>query len=539
MFKIFGLSTKTHFSRREVTILWIVTFIGAAIRFTYQYDRSFIGDEVGTIIWMEKDAPYLLSHFGYWLTMNYFIVFEKFISILFGNGVFSLGFVPLAAGIATIPLTANLAKRYTTTNVAIMSSVLVAANPYLIRYSGIIRSYSLLMALSILAIILFSNYLIDPSLKNGILVSAGCYLMTLFHPNGSYTIAYILIVSAITVARNFSNRFLVNTIKTYIIPLSISMLCICFSYIAIFPEMFKDGARWHDIPPTSIAYIPYLFEVYFSTSVFRWISVSLMLTGIFSAIHSRKALWLLSLYLIVPIVCMSAQGLSHYPWAYARFLIPCVPAILIFLCEGLCFCSEKYFSSRYRSIAAIFMIAMIMATWMPNAKKAFGEKVPIEESRWYKAAKLIAPKYQEGDIILCEGFFMQLNLQTYLSKSKYRILTLQEYINNVGINHHAGEVFLITSNKFKTSQSSESLGNSKVVRYPLNSKDEFLAILNNDYIRTAEGLPNSSDLEINISEHLCSIHKYLKLESDSYCKLAEQYKVDKEEFRMTSIWDSK
>lgn len=539
MYKTIDLRIGSEFSRNETHVLWITTLLGAAIRIAYQYDRSFIGDEVGTIIWMEKNVSYLLSHFGTWLTMNYFIILEKLIGSFFGNGPFSLGFVPLAAGISTIPLTAILAKRYTSTRAAIISSAFVAFNPYLIGYSGIIRSYSLLMALSVITILAFSRYCADPSLKNGILVSTVCFFLTLCHPNGLYTIVYILTILAILIAMNFTKQFIMGTIRTIAIPLSISMLLIYCSYSGIFPELFQESAKWHDTPPTSIAYIPFLFEAYFSTSYLRWISVLFLVIGVVSATFGRKPLLLLLIYLLMPIVCMSAQGLSHYPWAYARFLIPCVPALLIFISEGLCIFLDTFFSSRYRLFAAMILVGTVIATWGPNMQKQFAGKIPIERSRWYKVANYIEPKYQEGDTIICEGFIMQLHLQTYLSKSEYRIITLQEYIKGPDSNSHEGRIYLITSNRFKTTQPTEDVGNSKIIVYPSVSKNHFLTLLKDDYIQTSKDLSDDSELKINLFGNLCSITRFLDLENTSYCRFFEHNKTNKEEFRMTSIWNTK
>ena len=97
------------FSRNEKWVLLFVTAVGAIIRIVFLHNKPFVNDEVGTLIYIEKDVPYLLSHFATWLSMNYFLVVEKFIAGLFGKSPFSLGFISLAAGIGTIPLTAFLA----------------------------------------------------------------------------------------------------------------------------------------------------------------------------------------------------------------------------------------------------------------------------------------------------------------------------------------------------------------------------------------------------------------------------------------------
>lgn len=159
------------FSRNEKWFLLFVTLIGAIIRIVFLYNRPFTGDDIGTLIHIEQDIPYLLSHFRQWLTMNYFIVAEKFFAYLFGKGPLSLGFLSLVPGIALVPLTALLAVRFTPSRVALIAASLISMNPYLIQYSGIIRSYSLLVALSILLMILFFKWQDIKSYKHGIVVA--------------------------------------------------------------------------------------------------------------------------------------------------------------------------------------------------------------------------------------------------------------------------------------------------------------------------------------------------------------------------------
>ena len=183
------------FSHPERWYLLCLTIIGAIIRLLYQYNRPFVGDEVGTLFYMNQSISYLLSHFDTWLTMNYFILLEKFMAYLGGNNQVSLCFIPLLAAIVTIPLTAVLARMITSTRVALIAATLLTMNPYLIYYSGIIRAYSLLTALSLLVMILFFRWYAHRTLRNGIYLSLACYFLMLSHLNGVYTVCYVLLIT--------------------------------------------------------------------------------------------------------------------------------------------------------------------------------------------------------------------------------------------------------------------------------------------------------------------------------------------------------
>ncbi|MBI5896453.1 MAG: hypothetical protein HZB24_10800 [Desulfobacterales bacterium] len=562
----FHLGCESKFTSKDKYLLLLITLMGAFIRIYYQHNRSYIGDEVGTIIWMEKDVLYLLTHFTTWLTMNYFIVLEKFVSMLFGSGPLSLGLVPLISGIASIPLTATLARKFTTPKVAITASLLVAANPYLIMYSGIIRSYSLFTVSSLLSLVLFANYYRDPSSKNGIYVAFACFFMTLFHPNGCYTVAFIFLLLTVMVLKNPKKDWLIKISHTILIPLFIAMLLILMAYMRIFPDMLKDGVRWHAPPPTSMSYIPFLFIDYFSTSFLRWLSVVFAILGIISAYSQKRPLILLSLCLVIPAICMSLQGLSHHSWHYARFFIPYLPILLIFLSEGLSFCSERYTLSKYRFLTLYILLGIVLATWTPNVNPHLLSKIPINTSPWYKAANYILPQYQEGDIILCERWFMQLHLHSYLPKSKYRIEVLREFAKNTDPIALGAKVFLISSGRFQasqasetlrdwtgsgfekrkvyfqTAQASETLTDYKIIIYTVSSKKDFLKILREDYVKTIESIDNKSDKEvIDAYGHVCSINKFFKVRNDIDCAFWRASKPNEEIFgpKMTSLWKKK
>ncbi|MFH0946647.1 MAG: hypothetical protein V2A76_15745, partial [Planctomycetota bacterium] len=182
MRSILSGSSSRLFSYGERRLLILLTLAGAALRVAYQFDREFRGDEVGTLIHMDRSVGDLLTHSGTWLTMNYFIVAEKVLGWLFGRGPLALGVLSLAAGIALIPLTAWLARSITTGRASLMAAALVAANPFLVDYSCRIRSYSLMACLSVALLACFLCWREQPTTSRGVGVAALAALLLLSHP---------------------------------------------------------------------------------------------------------------------------------------------------------------------------------------------------------------------------------------------------------------------------------------------------------------------------------------------------------------------
>lgn len=452
------------FSKREKLYLTLIIFLGTAIRILYQHNRAFLDDEIGTIIYLGRDIHYLLSHFTTWLTMNYFIIIEKPFARLFGTGIFSLGFLPLLAGILAIPLTAYLAIRFTSSKASMIAAILVAFNPYLIKFSGTVRSYSILVALSLLSIILFFKWREGRNYKNGLLFAFSCYLMILAHPNGIFILTFILFLLALETIVRYRERDFFQTSRTLLIPLLIIIILICISYLKIFPEMLRDGAKWHDIPPTSINYIPYTFTEYFSSGFLAWITLLFLLTGILGIFKNSRPLLILLPGIFIPIIIISAQGLSHFPWAYSRFLIPILPLLIIFITEGIIYIT-KYFTPENTTFLTIALITVLILSWGPQLINIFSTKTDFP---WHIAADFIKSQYNQGDRILCCDWLDQFHLKPYLSETEYITAHLIDYDQNDDQKNTNNKILLVTSSakQIKTDYLKHIFGKIQIAIYP-------------------------------------------------------------------------
>ena len=520
------------FSRNEKTFLLVITIIGSLLRIYYQYDREFIGDEVGTIIFIEKSFSYLLSHYEVWLTMNYYIVLEKIFLSLFGKNPISLGFISIFAGICIIPLTAILSRQLTTSRVATIAAGLVAINPYLISYSGIIRSYSLLTAWSLTAIILYIKWHSQHTVKNGIWFSIACFFLLLFHIYGVYTLAFLIILTGLNLYISMTKRHALTVAKTLLIPLLVSMLLFAVSHIKIFPGILKIGSQWHDIPPTSISYLPYIFSEYFGKTYFGLLSLIFLGIGLWNAWKYKKFLLLLSLNIIVPIVLISLQGLSHFPWAYGRFLIFCIPVLIIFISQGLESLTNASILARKQFLGVLILFTLLCASWVPNMTETFQKKRRVSESFLNQAATIIENKYKTNDLILCTDWFSELHLQQYLSKQTYNIVSINDFINNRNSERTGDHIFLLCGSDIKSMFPQYNNEKGTITIYPFRSKNYVLTKINDD-LKTSVNNAETNTVNNQLYLILCQINKYMDTsQAGVYCNLWNEY--DK---KTVGTWD--
>ncbi len=486
------------FSKYELWYLLSLTVIGALIRIIYHNNRPFVGDEIGTLIYMEKSVTFLLSHFETWLTMNYFIILEKLVAYVLGHNHISLCLIPMTAGIITIPLTAVLARMVTSTKVSLISATLVTMNPYLISYSGIIRSYSLFTVLSIIVIILYFRWYSYRTYANGLYVSLACYALLLSHLSGIYILSYLMLRTLVDLLWCVKKGER-SHILTLAIPLTASILAIGISYVQIVSPFLTYCIPWHDTPPTSVKYIPYILSQYFADGYYGWLSAGLLISSIFVAYkHSMPVLELLPI-IVLPILLASIQGLSYFPWAYARFLIFTVPILVIFIAQGISFYAARFV--HLASFATYSITIVLIITWIPNLHTIYNRKVAYP---WHQVASFIKSMAQDNDIVLYNTWEPSLNMYPYLSMANYAKVILSDYSKGDNINVN-GKVFFITTKPFVNSSDCPeyTFGNIRIILYHQASYMQLLMTIRNDIltsIKVGELSPDLTDYYRNIWE---------------------------------------
>ena len=202
-----GMSLR-QLSRKERVVLGAICLCTLALLAALQHGRVFLGDEIGTLRYLKESPSYILTHFGTWLSMNYFILVEKGVAWLCGAADWRLTLLPIAAAVAIIPLTASLALKFTgSTRTALIAASLAAFNPYLVYWGPAIRAYSLLVALSLLAINEFFHWYQQRDWWSGVRCAAVVLLLLLAHLNGVYTVAFlVLLLTAETIFAGWSER---------------------------------------------------------------------------------------------------------------------------------------------------------------------------------------------------------------------------------------------------------------------------------------------------------------------------------------------
>jgi len=434
-------------SRRERVALGALCLCVLALLSALQHGRVFLGDEIGTLRCLKQSPTYILTHFDMWLSMNYFILVEKGVAWLCGGADWRLTLLPIAAAVAIIPLTASLALKLTgSTRTALIAAGLAAFNPYLVPWGPAIRAYSLLVALSLLAINEFFRWVRRRDWWSGARCAAAVLLLLLAHLNGVYTVAFlILLLIAEGISGGFSNgrRFLWQA-RTLWIPLAGVAIIVGAAYWRLLPDIAKINREWGtDTPPTSMGYIPQVFTTYMGVGYVAWLSVFLLLAGCWSAIREKRALVLLCGAIILTPILMSLQGVSVNTSAFARYLICSLPLLMILMAEGIDWLARHVWLRGGAAVVAGCLTTLIVLFWMPTIQFHFLAK---QQWPYDKVAKFLHKQMHKRDVIV-SGWNLGFTLGQFFDRQQDQIMLPNDYINRVANHLDApapGRVFYVT-----------------------------------------------------------------------------------------------
>lgn len=434
-------------SRRERVVLGALCVCLLALLAALQHGRVFWGDEIGTLICLKRSPTYIVTHFETWLTMNYFILFEKGVAWLCGAADWRLTLLPIAAAVTIIPLTASLALKLTgSTRTALIAASLAAFNPYLVAWGPAIRVYSVLVALNLLALNEFFRWAGRRDWWSGARCATAVLLLLIAHLNGGYTVAFlILLLVAESICAGFSNgRRLLWESRTLWIPLAGVAIIVGAAYWRLLPDISKLNREWGTVtPPASMGYIPQLFTTFMGVGRAALLCLVLLLAGCWSAIREKRALLLLCGAIILPPIAMSLQGISVNTLNYARYLVFCLPLLLILMAGGIDWLARLV---RIRGVAAVVawsLTGLIFISWMPTIQYQFFAK---KQWPYGKVAEFLHRQMHKRDVIVA-GWNMGFTLSQYFDRPQDQIMLPNVYVDRVANHLDApapGRVFYVT-----------------------------------------------------------------------------------------------
>ncbi|KPJ69769.1 hypothetical protein AMJ44_02340 [candidate division WOR-1 bacterium DG_54_3] len=418
-------------NKKMVMILLVILMLGAAIRLYHPTFRSLWGDEIDALFRTYNFAAhtYHYERINPMLTVKTSIIeplklfYPPLFSVclglwawLFGVGEYSLRLLSILFAIASLPLVYLLARRIFDEGTAILSVFLVSISGMAIMFSQEVRTYSLLMLLSIISALFFWELISGK--RNPLNIVAyiiSTILLALSHAFGAVAImAQVFYVVMGLVRNRKTNDFIsIALIQGFI------ALCIAPLYIYIFFTGMKMLSSGMDLP--YMVFPPYLrlFLLFFALSIGEtvapwnfWVVIpaglafGYLFLRLFRWWRGKGVFFLLSLCLF-PIIFAVLFASFTLP----KYLIIALPFYLILIGRSLV-------EIDYRSVR-IFLVMVICAVQAVAIVNYFSLKEYHNSNRiepWRKVCSMIKENYRKGDIIIASNYeIIYRELQYYLN----------------------------------------------------------------------------------------------------------------------------
>jgi hypothetical protein len=219
---------------------------------------------------------------------------------------------------------------------ALTAGVVVAVNPVLVAYGGTIRSYIFLALFSTATITALYRWRLHGRWRDGMLCGVCGALALLAHLNAVYTYVVTAVLAAgWTVSEPGPWAVRARKLTRLAVPVLGMALLVGIAYLPQLPDIARFRARWSDTPPIALTFVPTVVSRVFGAGYAVLPAVALLAYAAWRACRDRRdSQWML-LAVVLLVAAISLAGVSHYPWAYTRFLVAGIPWLIVLMADGV------------------------------------------------------------------------------------------------------------------------------------------------------------------------------------------------------------
>jgi mannosyltransferase len=355
-----------------------------------------------------------------------YYIFLHWWILLFGTDEAGLRGFSVFCGVAAVPLIYLLGKRLWNPRTGLIAAFLLTVSHFHIHYSQEARSYSYLVLVTIGGILAFMRVLDEIKNDNTLrwrtitLFLVANVLMLYSHFFALFVVVAqnVYIASLLVLKRSF---FLRLWKRWFLLESVLLLLFVPWLNILYWQIRALRGSFWID-RPTPFVLVETLVEYAGSlaaTAILLPLCI-LALVEIRKQIFEQKTvhiiqpsnplhLWLLGLWLALPILIPYAQSLVGTPIYYVKYTIPALPAFLLLAAKGMDAWEWDTLGEKLGTTALVAAICLIAAYNTRNDWNA------LEKEPWRKAAQYLASATEQQDAIFVHDWYCLYNLAYYQS----------------------------------------------------------------------------------------------------------------------------
>jgi len=464
-----------------------ITLLALVVRLVIGWRMPLLGDEIGTWMYMEHDYRFLLTSFrDPWLSMGPFIAATKYWSTWFGTDPLVLRIPVMVASSLAAPMAAVVLLRLRgTPSMVLLAALLVALNPYLVSFGVTLRSYAMVVFVSLAALNALLRWIDRPGWGHGVRCAGWCAAGLLAHLCFLYFLVFlgcVLLVDRWRLVRDLGWPSVIRGVASLAVPVALSVGLAGLSYWPQRVDMARFKAAWSGTSPTLPTYLPYAMDYYFASGWLLVPSMVLLAAGWLLAVQRRRFLALIvGAGALIPVFLYAASGSQHLPWGSARFLIYMLPLLLIQISVGVVDLS----SSKGKRLV---MGAILLASWVPGLQELYRTG---GEQPWGAVASQLREWSRPGDAILVPGN-KHLALLPFFKDVPDRLTFAEHYLDeNASSSTDSGHrLFLVITMPWKTSRPSLQRGTIHATLYAEHDRHAAAAALVRDLLDNLNGRAN-------------------------------------------------
>ncbi len=387
-------------------LLTLAVIAGAVLRFHSLGARNIWLDE-GVSVWLASLRwPRFIHLMIYTPQLNmvlYYALLREWMH--FGQTEFAIRSLSALFGIAAIPALFTLGRRLFDAPTGLIAAALLATHSFHVRYSQEARAYSLQVLLLILATYFFCRILEDPRrrifwLAYIVLGAAAVYC----HVFAVLVLASHWLAAGIGRVRSLGRGVLAAILAGYVL-----LLAPFAAHMLLEPQ---QGLSW--IPYPTLKFVVGTARLLTGSGDSARTPTSLLLTLLYGLL-GLIALWdlyvrrrasassnekfgvrVLFWWIVLPAASTLLVSILGKPVFYSRFLLMCVPAIVLLAAEGISEFATFFNRQRAAVLASVTALALFLSlaeTWR------YFQTFPAYGHNWRAVVHYILNNEQPGDAV--------------------------------------------------------------------------------------------------------------------------------------------
>jgi len=336
------------------------------------WGRVLLDDEVGTLVAVAQGYPEIATRFDEWLTQpGYFLLAKPFAALL-GPGELSIRLPALLASLAGLVALAWLGARLVCVRVGLLAALLLALQPYSLFYAQMGRGYTLAATLSTTSLLLMLALARGAGSGTGIayVIARALGVYTHLGACGS-GLAELAVVLCVARPRGAA------ALRRALAWLAAGALVSGLLYLPLLADLLRFRESWSgDVGRFGWGFLPLVLDAYAGgrgVSIVVWLAAVIAGCGL-AWRDSRVAGLCLVLWPLGVLGFYLLAGTAHYPWAFARFLFPALPAFALASAVALDGLARRALGSAGRAALPIGVAVFLGVTAFKLPAIVFGPR---------------------------------------------------------------------------------------------------------------------------------------------------------------------